>query len=82
VHVSLGDRALRVAGSRLHVDLRVSGRGGVRERRVAEVVEWPEGLLDARACERRSEVALRELAGLERRPLRRMAEDEVVVAAV
>jgi hypothetical protein len=49
---------------------------------VAEVVERTEGLLDASPCERGLEVALGELAGLERRSLRRMAEDEVVVAAV
>jgi hypothetical protein len=31
VHVGLRDRALRVPGSRLHVDLQVPGRGGVRQ---------------------------------------------------
>jgi hypothetical protein len=49
---------------------------------VAEIVEGAERLLDAGPCERWLEVALREFPGLERRPLRRMAEDEVVVGAV
>src|SRR5438105_13653825 len=47
VHVPLGDRSLRVVGSRLNVELRITGRGGVRERRVPEVVEGAEGLFDS-----------------------------------
>src|SRR6266511_4304045 len=82
VHVALGDRALRVAGARLDVDLRVARRGGVRERRVAQVVEGAEGLLDSGPGERRLEVALREAAGFDRRPLRRVGEDEIVVGTV
>lgn len=46
VHVPLGDGALRVADSRLDVDLWVAGRRGVRERGVAQVMEGAEGLLD------------------------------------
>jgi hypothetical protein len=63
-----------MAGARLDGDLRIARRGGVRQRRVAEVVEGAERLLDPGPCQRRQEVALRELAGFERRPLRRMAE--------
>jgi hypothetical protein len=71
-----------VAGWRLHVDLRVSGRGSVRERRVAEVVAGAERLLDPRPGERRLEAALGELTRVDWRALRWMSEDEVVVAAV
>jgi hypothetical protein len=69
-------------GSRLHVDLRISGRGSVRQRGVAEVVEGAERLLDLGPRQRGLEVSPRKLARLERRPLRRMAEDEIVVAAI
>jgi hypothetical protein len=49
---------------------------------VPEIVERAERLLDPRPLQRRLQVALGELARLERRPLGRMAEDEVVVAAI
>jgi hypothetical protein len=82
MHVPLSDRTLRVPRARLHVDLWVPRCGGMRQRRVAQVVEGAEGLLDSGPGERRLEVALREPAGLDRRPLRRVAEDEIVVGAV
>jgi GNAT superfamily N-acetyltransferase len=71
-----------VPGSRLHVDLRIPGCRGVGERRVAEIVERSERPLDPGSRERWLEVPLRELARLDRPALRRVPEDEVVVAAV
>ena len=68
-----------MASLRLDVGLRVAGGSGVGERCVAEVVEGAEGLFDSGPGERGLEVALGEFARVDRRPLRRMAEDEIVV---
>ena len=80
--VPLGDRALRVPGLELDVRLRVPRRRLVGERRVAEVMEGAERLRDPGALERGAQVAACELGGVERRPARRVAEDELVVALV
>src|SRR5215216_5810815 len=81
VDVPLGDGALRVPGLELHVGHRVTGCGFVRKRRVPEVMEGAERLVDPSPAKGGAEVYAGELARIERRPLRRVAEDEVRLVA-
>ena len=80
--VLLGHRALGMSRPQLHVHLGIPGGRLVRKRRVAQVVEWPEGPVDPGAPERRAEVLPGEPARIQRPARVRVTEDEIVVARV